>query len=608
MGDMYTNPPQSRNEAILRATIDGTEYTDPPQSRIEDLLIELKEAIEEGGGSVESYEQLTNKPQINGTTLSGNKTTEDLIPIGDGLNINADGELETADAYIPTSEKGTASGVATLTEAGKVPEAQLPSYVDDAIEGYLYEGHFYADSAHTEEITGERGKIYVDLDTNRAYRWTGSTFVEIGDNNTFTANRALVSDANGKVSASSATSEEVGYLSGVTGAIQTQLDGKQNTLTFDSTPTAQSTNPVTSGGIKTYVDTQIENAHIYGVEWDGSSTSKWTRTDASRYFAEPQPAINNGNGYSPFDNVFPWAGMVVIDDTVAGSLVSIPKFWYKWTRNGSAMKLQIADAPVDGFHVSPAHMDRGDGTGERDVVYIGRHHCADDYTSKTGVLPLVNKTRDEFRNGIHALGSNIWQNDFAMFWTIRMLYLVEFADWNSQKKIGYGCGDGSALGNMGYTDNMKYHTGTTQANRTTYGLGTQYRGIEGLWDNAMDWIDGIRFSGNDIYCIKNPSDFSDTDNGINIGTRSNTLIGVVKTWTNPQANGFEYALFPSTIQADSSYSTYSCDYYGYNENGISMRSGGSYSKQQFLGMFCIDGANIASTKSTDIGSRLMVLP
>lgn len=49
MGDVYTNPPQSRNEAILRATIDGTEYTAPPQSRIEDLLLELKEAIEQGG-------------------------------------------------------------------------------------------------------------------------------------------------------------------------------------------------------------------------------------------------------------------------------------------------------------------------------------------------------------------------------------------------------------------------------------------------------------------------------------------------------------------------------------------------------------------------------
>lgn len=42
--------PQSRNEAILQATLDGTAYTDPPQSRIESLLLQLKAAIETGGG------------------------------------------------------------------------------------------------------------------------------------------------------------------------------------------------------------------------------------------------------------------------------------------------------------------------------------------------------------------------------------------------------------------------------------------------------------------------------------------------------------------------------------------------------------------------------
>lgn len=44
------NNPQSRNEEILIATIDGTEYNKLPQSRIEELLLELKETIEEGGG------------------------------------------------------------------------------------------------------------------------------------------------------------------------------------------------------------------------------------------------------------------------------------------------------------------------------------------------------------------------------------------------------------------------------------------------------------------------------------------------------------------------------------------------------------------------------
>lgn len=51
--------PQSRNEAILQATIDGTEYTDPPQSRIEDLLLQLKEVIEEGGGGGQTYNDFT---------------------------------------------------------------------------------------------------------------------------------------------------------------------------------------------------------------------------------------------------------------------------------------------------------------------------------------------------------------------------------------------------------------------------------------------------------------------------------------------------------------------------------------------------------------------
>lgn len=41
------------------------------------------------------------------------------------------------------------------------------------------------------------------------------------------------------------------------------------------------------------------SAHIYGVEWDGSSTSVWTRTDEAAGFSNPSPAVNNGNGNGP---------------------------------------------------------------------------------------------------------------------------------------------------------------------------------------------------------------------------------------------------------------------------------------------------------------------
>lgn len=84
-------------------------------------------------------------------------------------------------AYIPTSQKGANSGVAELDANGKVLSSQLPSYVDDVIEGYKSGADFFEDSAHTasKKITGETGKIYVDLSTNVTYRWSGTAYVEI---------------------------------------------------------------------------------------------------------------------------------------------------------------------------------------------------------------------------------------------------------------------------------------------------------------------------------------------------------------------------------------------------------------------------------------------
>lgn len=68
------------------------------------------------------------------------------------------------------SEKGSAGGYAELDLGGKVPASQLPSYVDDVVEA----ANFAA-----LPVTGETGKIYVTLDDNKTYRWSGSAYVEI---------------------------------------------------------------------------------------------------------------------------------------------------------------------------------------------------------------------------------------------------------------------------------------------------------------------------------------------------------------------------------------------------------------------------------------------
>jgi hypothetical protein len=73
-----------------------------------------------------------------------------------------------------TANKGVVNGYAGLDGTGRVPAGQLPSYVDDVIEV----ANFAA-----LPVTGETGKIYITLDTNKVYRWSGTIYVEVAQPN-----------------------------------------------------------------------------------------------------------------------------------------------------------------------------------------------------------------------------------------------------------------------------------------------------------------------------------------------------------------------------------------------------------------------------------------
>lgn len=92
---------------------------------------------------------------------------------------DVDARFDTVEGKIPSNASSgnkmvTASDIATKADLvdGKVPSSQLPSYVDDVLE-YASTSQFPA--------TGESGKIYVALDTNKTYRWGGSDYVEISE-------------------------------------------------------------------------------------------------------------------------------------------------------------------------------------------------------------------------------------------------------------------------------------------------------------------------------------------------------------------------------------------------------------------------------------------
>ena len=448
-----------------------------------------------------------------------------------------------------------------------------------------------------KDLTSEAKEIEWAIQTDGSITLSASA---VTLNNTAHSADVIVEEATGEVSVSSSDSAIATVsISGNTITIASP-DGETNgsaTITV---------NVAANGGYKatsTSIAVTVKFVTVYGAEWDGTSTTAWSRTDAAADFVDPVPYVSGASNYgSPFDSLEPWSGMVK-EERTGGTMVKIPKFWYKITQNGAGMKVQIADGEKEGFSVSPAHMDRGDGSGERDYIYVGRYHCGSSTKkSKTGESPYNNATRSTMRTQLHNLGSNLWQMDFATRFTIWLLYIVEFADWNSQNKIGYGCGNNSGVQAMGYTDSMPYHTGTTQSNRTTYGLGTQYRYIEGLWDNVFDWLDGCYYNSNGLNIILNPSEFSDSSNGKAVGVPSS---GYPSAFSVKDVSG-TFELFIPTA-ANGSDSTYSCDYWGFGSSYPCLCAGGSYSQVLNRGLFYVYYAS-ASSSSADLGCRLLELP
>ena len=112
------------------------------------------------------------------------ETEAEIVLFGEGSNVETEIEgIKTTLAgldstYAKISTKGQANGIASLDSTGKVPSAQLPSYVDDVIEGTYVNATTFND-AEGEAVTPESGKIYVDTTTNKEYRWGGTQYVEI---------------------------------------------------------------------------------------------------------------------------------------------------------------------------------------------------------------------------------------------------------------------------------------------------------------------------------------------------------------------------------------------------------------------------------------------
>lgn len=144
------------------------------------------------------YTDATSTTQVTGST------TATYIDMVTGRAVYFDGSAfhfviaEDDTPRIPLSYKGAVNGVAELDGSGTVPASQLPSYVDDVIDCYVSVDtetqviSLFSDAQKTQAITGEVGKIYVDVEAtiDGSYRWSGTRFVAIGTK-VSTADRAI---------------------------------------------------------------------------------------------------------------------------------------------------------------------------------------------------------------------------------------------------------------------------------------------------------------------------------------------------------------------------------------------------------------------------------
>lgn len=111
------------------------------------------------------------------TTITGNAGSATVLQTArtiNGVSFNGSANITInavdSTARVASSLLGAANGVATLDASGTIPSIQLPSFVDDVVE--------YANLA-SFPATGAAGKIYVALDTNKTYRWSGTVYIYI---------------------------------------------------------------------------------------------------------------------------------------------------------------------------------------------------------------------------------------------------------------------------------------------------------------------------------------------------------------------------------------------------------------------------------------------
>jgi len=267
----------------------------------------------------------------------------------------------------------------------------------------------------------------------------------------------------------------------------------------------------------------------------------------------------------------------VLDGTDGQVMVEIPAFYYKYAfTEGKNHVHRISEVKLDGFELHPAFVVAGKEVGKR---YIGAYEADlvdDKLTSISGTYPYCDQTIGTFRTKAMNRGAGWHLQDYNLTFAIQILALIEFGTMNLQDAIGMGrtelsdgsWEDGSYYGQSGLSNVVGNGTGNHEyagdadddAADAAY---MSYRGIENLYGNVWNIVDGAKFNDRIPYISNDPDDWTDELTSSYVNT------GVVQ----PSSNGYGRKLastgsgmFVSSVSGGST-SAGTTDYY-YQDSGL----------------------------------------
>ena len=274
---------------------------------------------------------------------------------------------------------------------------------------------------------------------------------------------------------------------------------------------------------KDYVDTNIGQLSTdfyqgaYGISWD-SVTDTYIRTGAKGYTSiqsKMRRCVLNADGsvnyyLHPDNSNFKEDGTPSVLTGADGNvMVEIPKHYIKVETVGNVDSFSISLTQEPGYVLDPSFM-KWNGTEMVEVPY--RYFRAYEgfvsgvkLLSVSGVTPTGSQTIETFRTQAMANGAGWHLTDWNLLSTIRRLCYIEFCDFIVTKYLGNGNDSGS---DYGITTGQSNALGNRSSNSTHNDKYMSYRGIENMYADIWEFVDGININNYQAYINQKWSTFA----------------------------------------------------------------------------------------------------